>query len=616
MFERDVERKLREGAHADDDQGVRHARRAPGKSRAIELDAASGEPGKQTPVAPMRPADAIRYGLAIGSSATRQPPGEGSLGDAFAFLADDGHKRRPPPRPVHRQAATVLDRKVSRDELEHLIAGSRGEALPAELRGRLERRLGDLDDVRIHVDAAAHAAARFLHAEAFALGDDIFFAEGKYDPSSLAGQRLIAHEVAHTAQHAESSGGGELDVSAPGDAHEQQADAFADAFAIPAPGDHAARLEAPVEHRGVARAPAPAAPFDAATMLKPVTASVKKAGTVERVEAVKDGDQVRVQTPGVAMEASVVLKDGVDPGPVPVKVGWVQTVVSSERIGNYFKDGVLARRDVTRFSSTRDGKAGVEAPWYETPLTMTKTTPDQYPIAEDQPKMAMAATLDGAKLTEIQGADTFKVSVEVGPDGNLTRLKSFQWTAPWSVVLDDNQGGKGGDVSVSQSDTHEAPSTNRPANEVGTDPANRVQTYESVAAATEGLGRLGIIAFLKEMPKHKRLAANSYWNMVGALWASSAKFHVRITPLGSSPKMPVKIAGASTIDFGEVETDNKEYTAIAHTVYDPGKLGPGDVIQIFFHGTSVAHLDWPYEKRTERDVKWDDDLFNIEAWLA
>lgn len=190
-------------------------------------------------------------------------PAPMTLAPAFAFLDEP---RRPLVGSVHRRATAASTPSVRRGDLEALVAGSRGEPLPAELRARLARRLGELDDVRVHTDGAADAAARFLQADAFAIGRDIYFAAGKYDPSTIAGQRLVAHEVAHTAQHAGSHTGAELAVSSPGDAHEQQADEFADDFIAAGPReaperprvighDHeeAPRLVAPMRFAGISR---------------------------------------------------------------------------------------------------------------------------------------------------------------------------------------------------------------------------------------------------------------------------------------------------------------------------------------------------------------------------
>jgi len=51
-------------------------------------------------------------------------------------------------------------------------------------------------DVRIHVSAQANA----IGALAFTRGSDIHFAPGRYDPSTSAGQRMLAHELAHVVQ--------------------------------------------------------------------------------------------------------------------------------------------------------------------------------------------------------------------------------------------------------------------------------------------------------------------------------------------------------------------------------------------------------------------------------
>ena len=109
-------------------------------------------------------------------------------------------------------------------------AGS-GQALPAELAGRLQAELGvDLSRVRIHTDDAAAAAAAAISARAFTIGDDIYFAHGAYDPTSAAGIELIAHEAAHVAQNYRGTADTNRKVSHPDDHHEQHADDFARGF--------------------------------------------------------------------------------------------------------------------------------------------------------------------------------------------------------------------------------------------------------------------------------------------------------------------------------------------------------------------------------------------------
>lgn len=76
-----------------------------------------------------------------------------------------------------------------------------GAPLEPGVRGFFEPRFGrGLDGVRVHTGARADEAARAVGARAFALGRDVVFAAGQYRPATPAGQRLLAHELAHVLQ--------------------------------------------------------------------------------------------------------------------------------------------------------------------------------------------------------------------------------------------------------------------------------------------------------------------------------------------------------------------------------------------------------------------------------
>lgn len=60
--------------------------------------------------------------------------------------------------------------------------------------------------VRIHDDGPAADLSRRLLARAFTWGRDIFFAEGRFDPETQAGRRLLAHELVHVLQQRGSGG--------------------------------------------------------------------------------------------------------------------------------------------------------------------------------------------------------------------------------------------------------------------------------------------------------------------------------------------------------------------------------------------------------------------------
>ena len=115
---------------------------------------------------------------------------------------------------------------------------SSGSALPGPLKSTFESSLGvDLSGVRVHTGGSSAQAAGAVGAKAYALGQDIHFGAGQYDPSSSGGKHLIAHEVAHTVQQRGASTGAQfkLEISTPGDSCEVEADRAADAMVRGAP---------------------------------------------------------------------------------------------------------------------------------------------------------------------------------------------------------------------------------------------------------------------------------------------------------------------------------------------------------------------------------------------
>lgn len=87
--------------------------------------------------------------------------------------------------------------------VENAIEGTRGggQSLPEGVRARMEQAFGaDFGGVRVHTDAQSDQANRSIQARAFTTRQDIFFRQGEYDPTSHAGQQLIAHELTHVVQ--------------------------------------------------------------------------------------------------------------------------------------------------------------------------------------------------------------------------------------------------------------------------------------------------------------------------------------------------------------------------------------------------------------------------------
>lgn len=83
----------------------------------------------------------------------------------------------------------------------HEVLRSSGTPLDRDTRRLIESRIGvNFGNVRVHTDARAAASARALNAKAYTVGRDVVFASGQYSPHSPNGQKLLAHELAHTIQ--------------------------------------------------------------------------------------------------------------------------------------------------------------------------------------------------------------------------------------------------------------------------------------------------------------------------------------------------------------------------------------------------------------------------------
>ena len=174
---------------------------------------------------------------------------------------------------TYQAAGMILPDRSSSDaisqpgQVRSQIGRSSGAALPGAIARRLSSFLGhDVGHARVHTDSAAQEATSALHARAFALGADVFFAPGQFRPGTQSGDQLLAHELTHVMQfdRGQIGGGTGLDVSSPSDALEGAARQAAANLSDNAPreiGAPTARSAAPgggVAHRDAVPGAAPA----------------------------------------------------------------------------------------------------------------------------------------------------------------------------------------------------------------------------------------------------------------------------------------------------------------------------------------------------------------------
>jgi hypothetical protein len=111
----------------------------------------------------------------------------------------------------------------------HDVLRSPGRPLDAATRDFMDSRFGcDFSQVRVHTDSHAAESARSVNALAYVVGSHVVFAPGQYQPTAAAGQRLLAHELAHVMQQSTRlhAAGSELSISN-NISLEQQAEAVA-----------------------------------------------------------------------------------------------------------------------------------------------------------------------------------------------------------------------------------------------------------------------------------------------------------------------------------------------------------------------------------------------------
>jgi Domain of unknown function (DUF4157) len=104
------------------------------------------------------------------------------------------------------------------------VLSSPGQPLGTGTRGFMEPRFDyDFSQVRIHTDSRAEESTQAVNALAYTVGQNIVFGAGQYAPKTLAGQRLIAHELTHVVQQSTMNGTHPYTIGPTSDVYEAEA---------------------------------------------------------------------------------------------------------------------------------------------------------------------------------------------------------------------------------------------------------------------------------------------------------------------------------------------------------------------------------------------------------
>lgn len=118
----------------------------------------------------------------------------------FAASGIFAQKREERPPRIQRKAEGQpnVASNVSAEIQNSLAAGA---PLPLGVRRFMEPRFrADFSKVKVHTGDKAAKLNRQLSAQAFAVGNDLFFGKDKFQPETRDGKELIAHELTHTIQ--------------------------------------------------------------------------------------------------------------------------------------------------------------------------------------------------------------------------------------------------------------------------------------------------------------------------------------------------------------------------------------------------------------------------------
>lgn len=105
------------------------------------------------------------------------------------------------PLPVQRLAEPPAGKRQAASASVDQALASPGQPLEPALRQDMEQHFGyDFSQVRVHIDMVADRSARDMNAHAYTIGRDIAFRQGLYQPNTVSGKQLLAHELTHVVQ--------------------------------------------------------------------------------------------------------------------------------------------------------------------------------------------------------------------------------------------------------------------------------------------------------------------------------------------------------------------------------------------------------------------------------
>jgi peptidoglycan hydrolase-like protein with peptidoglycan-binding domain len=168
-----------------------------------------------------------------------------------ADLEKEKKKESAPVQTQHDQSTSTASSLLS-SQIEQ--SAGKGNPLPSETMEEMSTSFGtDFSKVRVHHDGEAVAMNKELRAQAFTHGTDIYFNQGRFNPGSTLGKKLLAHELTHTIQQGavvnntiQRTMGDGHDLSSPRFAGDRRLEAAFDdeiLIRVPSQGNHVRKIQ-------------------------------------------------------------------------------------------------------------------------------------------------------------------------------------------------------------------------------------------------------------------------------------------------------------------------------------------------------------------------------------
>ena len=172
-----------------------------------------------------------------------------------------------------------------------------------------------------------------------------------------------------------------------------------------------------------------------------------------QVTATTQDKLLLLNAPEINYKATVSLSDRVTLGNENgvIKVGPVQTLVSSTRTGVYKKGGVVVAEYTKTLASVRDARPlsyhddanrsqfVAESPFYDRHQTITDSLTECQVHFMDRPTFPLPLELGGGHLAAVRGSDNFNTSIGAKREGaGIITLNPFGWGVDWTLDLAEN----------------------------------------------------------------------------------------------------------------------------------------------------------------------------------